>query len=689
MMKKRLRRILAVLLTVSIAGANVQPVFATGEETALTEEVNEASGAEQLSAAAETDTEEASDPEPEDRANSWRYVDGEPITGTAKARASRAFEQYTTWPTDVPGAVGFGIDVSEHQGEIDWAKAKAAGVEFAIVRCGYGQNEAGQDDKYWTVNADACEKNGIPFGTYLYSYADTVAKARSEAQHVLRLIDGYDLDYPIYYDLEENSIRNKLSETQIADIAEAFCDTIEAAGYEAAIYSNTDWFTNYLTDSRFDQWDKWVAQYNTTCTYTGDYSMWQCSSKGRIDGISGNVDLNVDLGAALDAHFIPGANGFHASPANGNWYYYKDGAIQYGLEDVIKGTVDGTYAWWHVSNGKVVYDTTVAKNSKGWWYIENGKVNFDANTVARNSKGWWVIRAGKVDFDYNGFAENENGWWYCEDGKVQFGTNDVIKGTVNGTNAWWYVVGGEVTFTETVAKNSKGWWRIVDGKVDFNCNSVEKNHLGWWYIRGGKVDFSYTGVAKNSKGWWRIVDGKVDFNCNSVEKNHLGWWYIRGGKVDFSYTGVAKNSKGWWRIVNGKVDFNYNGFAENSKGWWYCRGGKVQFDTNSVIKGTVDGTRAWWHVVGGEVTFDNTVAKNSNGWWHIQKGKVDFNSNTVAKNSNGWWVIRNGKVNFRFNGIASNSNGSWLCQKGKVNFNYNGTYTYGGRSYTIRGGKVV
>ncbi|HIZ81364.1 MAG TPA: glycoside hydrolase family 25 protein [Candidatus Mediterraneibacter pullistercoris] len=645
MMKKRLRRILAVLLTVSIAGANVQPVFATGEETALTEEVNEASGAEQLSAAAETDTEEASDPEPEDRANSWRYVDGEPITGTAKARASRAFEQYTTWPTDVPGAVGFGIDVSEHQGEIDWAKAKAAGVEFAIVRCGYGQNEAGQDDKYWTVNADACEKNGIPFGTYLYSYADTVAKARSEAQHVLRLIDGYDLDYPIYYDLEENSIRNKLSETQIADIAEAFCDTIEAAGYEAAIYSNTDWFTNYLTDSRFDQWDKWVAQYNTTCTYTGDYSMWQCSSKGRIDGISGNVDLNVDLGAALDAHFIPGANGFHASPANGNWYYYKDGAIQYGLEDVIKGTVDGTYAWWHVSNGKVVYDTTVAKNSKGWWYIENGKVNFDANTVARNSKGWWVIRAGKVDFDYNGFAENENGWWYCEDGKVQFGTNDVIKGTVNGTNAWWYVVGGEVTFTET--------------------------------------------VAKNSKGWWRIVDGKVDFNCNSVEKNHLGWWYIRGGKVDFSYTGVAKNSKGWWRIVNGKVDFNYNGFAENSKGWWYCRGGKVQFDTNSVIKGTVDGTRAWWHVVGGEVTFDNTVAKNSNGWWHIQKGKVDFNSNTVAKNSNGWWVIRNGKVNFRFNGIASNSNGSWLCQKGKVNFNYNGTYTYGGRSYTIRGGKVV
>ena len=84
-----------------------------------------------------------------------------------------------------------------------------------------------------------------------------VAKAKSEAQHVLRLVEGYDLSYPIYYDLEENNVREKLSTKEIADIAQAFCDIIEAAGYEVAIYANTDWFTNYLTDSRFAQWDKW------------------------------------------------------------------------------------------------------------------------------------------------------------------------------------------------------------------------------------------------------------------------------------------------------------------------------------------------------------------------------------------------------------------------------------------------
>ena len=112
------------------------------------------------------------------------------------------------------------------------------------MRCGYGMNDRYQDDDYWYTNADACERYGIPFGTYLYSYADTVEKAKSEAEHVLRLVKGYDLSYPIYYDLEHDPVRNKLSRTQIADIAEAFCDTIEAAGYDVAIDANTDWFTN-------------------------------------------------------------------------------------------------------------------------------------------------------------------------------------------------------------------------------------------------------------------------------------------------------------------------------------------------------------------------------------------------------------------------------------------------------------
>ena len=655
MIKKNWRKVLTLALTLSLMGANAQVVSAAGGDTA--DEEQDMVTEKQEMVTEEQDT-AAADPEKGDRANSWRYRDGEPIQQKAR------YTEYSTWPEDVEGAVGYGIDVSEHQGEIDWAKAKKAGVEYAIVRCGYGQDEPGQDDDYWKENADACVENGIPFGTYLYSYANTVEKARSEAQHVLRLIEGYDLAFPVYYDLEDN-IQSDLSEKELGDIAEAFCDIIEDAGYVPAIYANTNWFTTKLTDARFDRWDKWVAQYNTSCEYTGSYSMWQCSSKGRIDGINGPVDLDVDLGAGY------GVNGFYRHPETQEWYYYKNGQPASNLNDVIKGTVDGKNAWWHVVNGKVTYDDTVAKNSKGWW----------------------VIRDGKVDFTYNGFAENKNGWWYCKEGKVQFGVSDVIKGKVNGENAWWYVVDGQVTFTETVAKNSKGWWHVQDGKVNFDSNTVAKNSKGWWVIRDGEVDFTYNGFAENKNGWWYCKEGKVQFGVSDVIKGKVdgknAWWHVVKGEVDFDSDTVAKNSKGWWVIRDGKVDFTYNGFAENKNGWWHCKEGEVQFGTNGVIKGTVNGEKAWWHVVGGEVTFDNTVAKNSKGWWHIQKGKVNFDSNTVAKNSNGWWVIRDGKVKFSFNGIAGNSNGEWLCQKGKVNFDYSGTYKYDGHTYTIREGKVV
>ena len=195
------------------------------------------------------------------------------------------------------------------------------------------------------------------------------------------------------------------------------------------------------------------------------YSMWQCSSQGIVDGITGYADLNIDLGAALDRNFLAGANGFCQSPADEEWYYYKNSEVQYGLNDIISGTVNGINGWWHIADGKVVYDTTVAKNSNGWWKISEGK----------------------VDFNYNGFAENSNGWWYCKGGKVQFGTNSVISGTVNDQYGWWHVVNGKVTFDNTVASNGNGWWVIQNGKVNFAFNGTYKTENITYMISGGKV----------------------------------------------------------------------------------------------------------------------------------------------------------------------------------------------------------
>lgn len=185
-----------------------------------------------------------------------------------------------------------GIDVSTFQGKIDWNKVKAAGIKYAILRCGYGSDIKSQDDDQFKRNADECTRLGIPFGVYLYSYATDVNMAKSEAEHVIRLLKGYKLTYPVYLDLEDAGTTARCSGKVIADMTETFCEAIKKAGYYPGVYSNTSWFTKKLTDKRFDKYDKWVAQYNTECQYKGKYNMWQYSSKGKVDGINGSVDMN-------------------------------------------------------------------------------------------------------------------------------------------------------------------------------------------------------------------------------------------------------------------------------------------------------------------------------------------------------------------------------------------------------------
>ena len=177
------------------------------------------------------------------------------------------------------------IDVSYHNGTIDWAKVKSSGVDGAIIRCGYGNNLTAQDDKQWKRNADECTRLGIPFGTYIYSYAKTDAQARSEAEHVLRLVKGYKLSYPVYYDLEEAG-----TQSGAVNRMKIFAEIIENAGYWVGVYCNKSWWDNTLK-SLGDRYTKWIARYNSTLGMSG-VDMWQYTSSGSVPGISGRVDMN-------------------------------------------------------------------------------------------------------------------------------------------------------------------------------------------------------------------------------------------------------------------------------------------------------------------------------------------------------------------------------------------------------------
>lgn len=178
------------------------------------------------------------------------------------------------------------IDVSEHQGKIDWEKVKDQ-IDGAILRCGYGMDQKNQDDDYWSRNLSECERLGIPIGVYLYSYADTEAKAKSELAHILRLIKGHKFQLPIFIDLEQSGTEGMAKKT-----AQIVCEGLKDAGYTPGVYANLNWWTNYLKG--VNGYHKWIAHYTSGSAdkYKKGYDGWQYSSKGKVSGISGNCDMN-------------------------------------------------------------------------------------------------------------------------------------------------------------------------------------------------------------------------------------------------------------------------------------------------------------------------------------------------------------------------------------------------------------
>jgi len=187
-----------------------------------------------------------------------------------------------------------GIDISEHNGEINMAKVKESGIEFIISRLGYGKNKE-QIDKRFYENYKKAKENNIPIGVYLYSYALNKEDAICEAKFVLNEIKSLKIEYPVFIDMEdadEYKLRHGVSNETCIEICETFCDLVEKAGFYVGIYANLNWLLNKINSRRLDRFDKWVAQWAKTCEYSGQYGIWQYSSKGTVPGIKGNVDMN-------------------------------------------------------------------------------------------------------------------------------------------------------------------------------------------------------------------------------------------------------------------------------------------------------------------------------------------------------------------------------------------------------------
>jgi len=519
-----------------------------------------------------------------DIANSFRYSNGRAKKRGYANYAARA-SLNSGWPDD-PKAICKGIDVSYHNGTIDWKRVKQSEVKYAIIRCGYGKNVKSQDDKKWEENVRGCTDNNIPYGVYLYSYADNVEKASSEADHAIRLLEGKKFKYPVYYDLEENKIRDRLTKQQIADIAQTFCDKLSAKGYTVGIYANKDWFTHYLTDSRFNNWTKWVAQYNTVCNYHGKYDMWQCSSTGSVPGISGRVDLNYS--------YSPFENSYGGGNTNngGTTTKYSDGLnkIEGELYYFKNNRIDTSYTglaqygneWYYIENGKVNWNYTgLAQKGNEWFYIEKGKLNWDHSGIVEYNNQWFYVERGRLNWNYTGLGQSGNDWYYIVGGRVNW---DYI-GLVQKSNEWFYVKGGKLDWNYTGLVLHEGtWYYVSKGRLDWNHSGLIYYNNDWFYIDHGYINWDYSNLIYYNNAWFYVYHGKIRWDYSDLVLYNGTWYYVKNGQIDWNFTDLVLYEGTWYYVKKAIIDYSYKGLVYHCGGYYYVDNGIINWGYNGYAK---------------------------------------------------------------------------------------------------------
>lgn len=378
------------------------------------------------------------------------------------------------------------IDVSEWQGDIDWAKAKADGVEGVIIRLGYG--EGNNADKKAQRNISECKRLGIPFGIYWYSYADTPSIAKEEGADVVAKLKQFgvnpsDLAYPVYYDLEKWTWKGHQPPTDpnvYNDIVNNWYSVLQSGGYKnLSVYSYTSYLQGPLKHADIYAKTMWVAQYGARMgfdSFPTDSRGWQYTSSGKVDGISGNVDMN----AFGNKEFV---NGGHWVTKNGQ-KYWRDS--------------DGSLA-----RSKEIYDP----ESNAWYWIDSdGTMAHDKDVYLRSNGGKWVR------YDSNGhMIKGEDfryGVWYNFD----FTTGAMSKGMTYLSNGNKWVYYDMVT------------GKMAHGEAYLN---FDKEHSGW-YLFDNITGARCTGdiFIRANGGKWVRYDQKTGKMVKGLQKQNGLWYYF-------------------------------------------------------------------------------------------------------------------------------------------------------------------
>lgn len=563
--------------------------------------------------------------------NSWRYEDGQLVAEDASSEEDGiALLSMDILPD---GATAQGIDVSEHQGRIDWNAVKASGIDFAILRVGFGAPSwGGRVDYQFNRNISECERLGIPYGVYIYSYAFDNQQAADEASMVINCLSGHNPRLPVYYDLEDNSIIANGRQTGIASRAQVFCNRISAAGYEPGIYANLNWFNNILTDSVFksSSWDHWIAQYNSQCDYTGNYSFWQYKSNGKVPGINGNVDMNyayVDVSLyhwqLIDSAWYYAASNGKAYAGwlfqSGTWYWLEPdagGAMATGLHEC-----NGSLYWfnasgamatgWLLDGGTWYYATGSGALARGPVSVGGVPYCFDARTGAMLT-GYQTDAQGVRR--YFGSCGPLNGWGLVDGSWYWFANGIASTGWLYTGGSWYWLdpdAGGAMVTGLHACNGSAYWFNssgamatgwVLDGGTWYYATGSGALASGWlnlngtWYWLDPSTHTMTTGVQTiGSCEYIFNSTGKMMANCWS--NGDGSWMYHSSSSGAIDLKGIMTDS--------GIQLIDDDGNART--GWIESQGSRYYCSANGVIL-------TGWQQIAGSWYYFNSDGRMATGW---------------------------------------------------------------------------
>ncbi len=446
-------------------------------------------------------------------------------------------------PVSVEAAGVQGIDVSKYQGAINWGAVAQSGISYTFIKVGSTKSGI---DPYFIQNVRNAQAAGIRTGVYIYSYATSVEAAAAEAQMVLQWIEGYNINFPIAFDIEDKTQKGLDANTCTA-MANTFAAIISSAGYTPLLYTYTNFYKTHFTSAL--ACDKWIAQYADHNDIAG-WSIWQYTSSGAVAGVAGRVDMNL---AAKDyTAFIPQVG--LVDYGSGNTFFFNNYRRQFGWVDVagLKFHTDPTsgivtYGWFADPTGTYYFSPQTANAVTGLNTIDKGIYYF--NEQSQLQVGW--LELGGNTFLFNP-AENGKlytGWWsdptigtrYLDttDGHMLTGLSVIDK------NMYYF---NEQGFLQT------GWIDVNGVTYLFNPTDGGKLYKGWWTDATGKYYLDKADAHRTTG--LAAIDGSV-YYFNEAGQMQTGAVDVKGSIYFFGADG--KMQTGFQQVGNNKFFFGDNG----------------------------------------------------------------------------------------------------------------------------------